>query len=166
MKCLLSQNERDFLDAVIHLHAIGQYRTSDRLIMMNSGLNDNQITRAKRNVVALDLLSVQSNSKRLGCMYCIHVDRYNQLLERLNEISDAVQRFTTGDAIRKECGLPPIFTNIIHRLARIRSGTEGDMYKDIPQNEPSPDDRRQALKRRYENKEITLEEYRTYLKRI
>ena len=57
LKCVLSQNERDFIEAVIHLQSLGKYHTSDSLIMANSGLNTNQITLAKKNLVQMGLIT-------------------------------------------------------------------------------------------------------------
>lgn len=65
-KCLLTSNERDFLEAVIHLQSLGKYHTSDSLIMANSGLNSRQITEAKRSLIALDLISVATDKCSIG----------------------------------------------------------------------------------------------------
>ena len=163
MKCLLSQNERDFLEAVIHLQSMGKTRISDILIMANSGLGDRQITRAKQNLVALGLLSVKSSSKRLGSIYHIDSDKYNEHLDLLNSIRIASMRFETGDTIRTESGLSPIFTNIIHRLQRNQNDDAQTNAYDMMS---SAEEQRQVLKTKLDNREITTEEYRDYLKRI
>ena len=118
MKCLLSQNERDFLEAVIHLQSLEKYNTSDVLIMANSGLNSNQITLAKKNLIQLGLLEVVTDKSPLGSRYIVKAETYNQLLRQLNDISNAPQRFETGDKFREEHDLQPIFVNIINTLTR------------------------------------------------
>jgi len=163
MKCLLSQNERDFLEAVIHLQSMGKIRISDVMIMANSGLNDRQITRAKRNLAALGLLSVESDSRRLGSIYSIDSDKYNRHLDLLNSIRVAPMRFEAGDTIRTECGLQSIFTNIIHRLQRSQND---DAQTNDCDGVKSAEEQKQALQTKFDNKEITIEEYREYLKRI
>lgn len=117
-KCLLTSNERDFLEAVIHLQSLGKYHTSDSLIMANSGLNSRQITVAKQNLIALDLLNVATDKCPIGSRYMINEQTYNELLRHLNSTQSATERFMAGDTYRKSRGLKPIFTNIIHTLHR------------------------------------------------
>ena len=118
LKCVLTQNERDFLEAVIHLQSLGKYHTSDSVIMANSGLNSNQITKAKQNLIRLDLLEVATDKSPLGSRYVIKEETYNQLLKQINAITHAPERFEAGDNYRLEHGLEPIFTNIINTLRR------------------------------------------------
>ena len=127
LKCVLSQNERDLLEAVIHLQSLGKYNTSDSLIMANSGLNSNQITLAKKNLIKLGLLEVMTNKSQLGSRYVVKAETYNQLLRQLNDISNAPQRFETGDKFREEHDLQPIFVNIINTLnRRLKTGCVPD----------------------------------------
>ena len=118
LKCVLTQNERDFLEAVIHLQSLGKYHTSDSVIMANSGLNSNQITKAKQNLIRLDLLEVATDKSPLGSRYIIKEETYNRLLKQINAITHAPERFEAGDNYRLEHGLEPIFTNIINTLRR------------------------------------------------
>lgn len=118
LKCVLSQNERDFLEAVIHLQSLGKYHTSDSVIMANSGLNSNQITKAKQNLIRLDLLEVATDKSPLGSRYVIREETYNRLLKQINALTHAPERFEAGDNYRLEHGLEPIFTNIINTLRR------------------------------------------------
>lgn len=118
LKCVLSQNERDFIEAVIHLQSLGKYHTSDSLIMANSGLNSTQITNAKRNLVQLGFLIVATDNCPKGSRYIINEENYNCLLRQLNSIKLAPERFDFGDSLRSEKGLKPIFTNIVNTLRR------------------------------------------------
>lgn len=118
LKCVLTQNERDFLEAVIHLQSLGKYHTSDSVIMANSGLNSNQITKAKQNLIRLDLLTVANDKSPLGSRYVIREETYNRLLKQINSLTLAPERFEAGDRYRLEHGLEPIFTNIINTLRR------------------------------------------------
>jgi hypothetical protein len=118
LKCVLSQNERDFLEAVIHLQSLGKYHTSDSVIMANSGLNSNQITKAKQNLIRLDLLEVANDKSPLGSRYVVKEQTYNRLLKQINALTLATERFEAGDGYRVEHGLEPIFTNIINTLRR------------------------------------------------
>lgn len=118
LKCVLTQNERDFLEAVIHLQSLGKYHTSDSVIMANSGLNSNQITKAKQNLIRLNLLEVATDKSPLGSRYIIKEETYNRLLKQINAITHAPERFEAGDNYRLEHGLEPIFTNIINTLRR------------------------------------------------
>ena len=118
LKCVLSQNERDFLEAVIHLQSLGKYHTSDSLIMANSGLNSNQITNAKRNLMQMGFLTVATDKSPLGSRYIINEENYNCLLRQLNSIKLAPERYLFGDRLRQDKGLKPLFTNIINTLNR------------------------------------------------
>lgn len=118
LKCVLSQNERDFLEAVIHLQSLGKYHTSDSLIMANSGLNANQITKAKQNLVLLGLLTTATDKSLQGSRYIVREDTYNMLLKQLNSILTAPERYEFGDRFREEHGLKPLFKNIINTLRR------------------------------------------------
>lgn len=159
LKSLLSQNERDFLEAVIHLQSLGKRHTSDSLVMANSGLNSNQITGAKRNLVALELLTVISNKGSHGSIYVVNAYRYNTLVERLNAIQDAPQRFETGDNVRKEYGLKAIFSNIINTLRRSNteislSDEECLLIMQPPTRQQSIEEQRALLKAQYERQDI------------
>ena len=171
LKSLLSQNERDFLEAVIHLQSLGKRHTSDSLIMANSGLNSNQITGAKRNLIALGLLTVKSDQGSRGSIYVVNTKHYNALVEQLNSIRNAPQRFETGDSVRKEYGLKAIFSNIINTLLRSNAETslsdeECLLVVQPPTHSQSIEEQRALLKAQYETQEITIEEYRSKIKKI
>lgn len=164
LKCVLSQNERDFIEAVIHLQSLGKYHTSDSLIMANSGLNANQITSAKKNLVQMGLMTVASDKSPQGSRYIINEENYNCLLRQLNSIKLAPERFEFGDKIRLECGLKTLFKNIINTLSR-RLTTEF-----VPDNERitkveesqqplSYEEQKIALQRLRDNGSITQEQY-------
>ena len=168
LKCMLSQNERDFLEAIIHLQSLGKVHTSDSLVMANSGLNSNQITNAKRNLIALGLLNVKSNKGAYGSIYIINTERYNTFVEQLNAIPNASQRFETGDNIRKECGLNAIFSNIVNTLRRTHIGTTltDEECLRMASLAPTYAEQKSALKELLEKQEITIEEYRYKCKKL
>lgn len=118
LKCTLSQNERDFLEAVIHLQHLGRYHTSNSLIMANSGLNSRQISSAKQSLVQMGLIEVADNKSAMGTRYIIKDEVYNSLVQELNAIPTAPERFEYGDKFREERGLKRLFTNIINTLRR------------------------------------------------
>lgn len=118
LKCSLSQNERDFLEAVIHLQHIGRYHTSNSLIMANSGLNSRQISSAKQNLVQMGLIEVADNKSAIGTRYIVKDEVYNTLVQELNAIPTAPERFEYGDMFREKRGLKRLFTNIINTLKR------------------------------------------------
>lgn len=164
LKCVLNQNERDFLEAVIHLQSLGKYQTSDSLIMANSGLNSTQITNAKRNLVQMGFMTVATDKSPLGSRYIINEENYNCLLRQLNSIKFAPERFEFGDRLRQDKGLKPLFTNIINTLNR-RLTTE-----QIPDEERltvseehqqplTPKEQKVALKKQLEDGLITNEQY-------
>lgn len=154
LKCVLSQNERDFIEAVIHLQSLGRYHTSDSLIMANSGLNANQITAAKRNLVQMGLMTVSVGKSSQGSRYVINGENYNRLLKQLNSIQSAPERFEFGDKIRLERGLKALFKNIINTLSR-RLTTEL-----IPNNEriTKVEDSQQPLT--YQEQKVALQKLR------
>lgn len=154
LKCVLSQNERDFIEAVIHLQSLGKYHTSDSLIMANSALNANQITLAKKNLVQMGLITVASDKSPQGSRYIINEENYNCLLRQLNSIKLAPERFEFGDKIRLECGLKTLFKNIINTLSR-RLTTEF-----VPDNEriTKVEESQQPLS--YEEQKIALQRLR------
>ena len=118
LKCSLSQNERDFLEAVIHLQHLGRYHTSNSLIMANSGLNSRQISSAKQNLVQMGLIEVADNKSAMGTRYIVKDEVYNSLVQELNAIPTAPERFEYGDMFREKRGLKRLFTNIINTLRR------------------------------------------------
>lgn len=118
LKCSLSQNERDFLEAVIHLQHLGRYHTSNSLIMANSGLNSRQISSAKQNLVQMGLIEVADNKSAIGTRYIVKDEVYNTLVQELNAIPTAPERFEYGDMFREKRGLKRLFTNIINTLKR------------------------------------------------
>ena len=118
LKCTLSQNERDFLEAVIHLQHLGRYHTSNSLIMANSGLNSRQISSAKQNLVQMGLIEVADNKSAMGTRYIVKDEVYNSLVQELNAIPTAPERFEYGDMFREKRGLKRLFTNIINTLKR------------------------------------------------
>lgn len=118
LKCSLSQNERDFLEAVIHLQHLGRYHTSNSLIMANSGLNSRQISSARQNLVQMGLIEVADNKSAIGTRYIVKDEVYNTLVQELNAIPTAPERFEYGDMFREKRGLKRLFTNIINTLRR------------------------------------------------
>ena len=118
LKCTLSQNERDFLEAVIHLQHLGRYHTSNSLIMANSGLNSRQISLSKQNLVQMGLIEVADNKSTMGTRYIVKDEVYNSLVQELNAIPTAPERFEYGDMFREKRGLKRLFTNIINTLKR------------------------------------------------
>ena len=169
LKCLLSNTERDFLEAVIHLQTLGRYNTSDSLIMANSGLNSRQITEAKRNLIKLDLISVASDKSPLGSRYKINEQTYNELLRQLNSIRSATERFEAGDAYRTSKEVKPIFNNIINTLRRRLSIIDVPTEERITTAEPQQHTKeyaREHLKEIFEKGLITNEEYHNKLKRL
>lgn len=169
-KCLLSSTERDFLEAVIHLQSLGRYNTSDSLIMANSGLNSRQITEAKRNLVALDLINIVIDRCRLGSRYIVKEETYNELVRHLNSIRSAIERFKVGDAYRESKGVKPIFKNIINTLHRRLSSVEVPTEDRITVAEPHHESPREKVKERLramlEEGKITTEEYHIRVKRL
>ena len=167
-KCLLSSTERDFLEAVIHLQSLGRYNTSDSLIMANSGLNSRQITEAKRNLVALDLINIVIDRCRLGSRYIVKEETYNELVRHLNSIRSAIERFKVGDAYRESKGVKPIFKNIINTLHRRLSSVEVPTEDRITVAEPHHENPREKVKERLkamlEEGKITPEEYHIRVK--
>ena len=118
LKCTLSQNERDFLEAVIHLQHLGRYHTSNSLIMANRGLNSRQISSAKQSLVQMGLIEVADNKSAMGTRYIVKDEVYNSLVQELNAIPTAPERFEYGDMFREKRGLKRLFTNIINTLKR------------------------------------------------
>lgn len=169
-KCLLSSTERDFLEAVIHLQSLGRYNTSDSLIMANSGLNSRQITEAKRNLVALDLINIVIDRCRLGSRYIVKEETYNELVRHLNSIRSAIERFKVGDAYRESKGVKPIFKNIINTLHRRLSTIEVPTEERLTVAEPHPQNHREIVKKRLramlEEGKITPEEYHIKVKTL
>lgn len=171
LKCVLSQNERDFLESVIHLQSLGKYNTSDLLIMANSGLNSNQITLAKKNLIQLGLLEVVTDKSPLGSRYIVKAETYNQLLRQLNDISNAPQRFETGDKFREEHDLQPIFVNIINTLnRRLKTGCVPDEERITAmveqKHQPTYEEQKAILKQQLEDGEITNEKYYKLIKSL
>ena len=171
LKCVLSQNERVFLEAVIHLQSTGRYFTSDSVIMANSGLNTAQITKAKKNLQQLGLLEVASDKHPRGSRYIVKCEAYNSLVRQLNAIEAASNRFEFGDKYREEHGLTSIFINTINTLRRRLSTTfilkdelitkQEELRKPLSANE-----QKEMLRQQLENGEITNEQYYKKVKLI
>lgn len=168
LKCLLTSTERDFLEAVIHLQSLGRYNTSDSLIMSHSGLNSRQITEAKRNLIALDLINIVTDRCPLGSRYKVNEQTYNELLRQLNSLRSAIERFSFGDRYRESKGVKPIFKNIINTLHRRLSSVEVPTEDRITVAEPHHENPRERVKERLramlEEGKITPEEYHIRVK--
>ncbi len=171
LKCVLSQNERDFLEAVIHLQSTGRYFTSDSVIMANSGLNTAQITKAKKNLQQLGLLEVASDKHPCGSRHIVKCETYNSLVRQLNAIEAASNRFEFGDKYREEHGLTPIFINTINTLRRRLSTTfilEDELItKQEELRKPlSAMEQKEILKQQRDDGVITNEQYYKRIKLI
>ena len=182
LKCSLSQNERDFLEAVIHLQHIGRYHTSNSLIMANSGLNSRQIVEAKKNLVKIGLLEVVDSKSALGTRYKVNAELYNALVQELNAIPTAPERFEYGDKVREEHGLKRIFTNIINTLRRnltsievppdekltvdMASNSAEVLTPEAPPKEESYEEQLHRLKTDLDNGLLTPEEYYNNVKKL
>ena len=182
LKCSLSQNERDFLEAVIHLQHIGRYHTSNSLIMANSGLNSRQITEAKKNLVKIGLLEVVDSKSALGTRYKVNTELYNALVQELNAIPTAPERFEYGDKVREVHGLKRIFTNIINTLRRnltsievppderltvdMASNSAEVLTPEAPPKVESYEEQLHILKTDLDNGLLTPEEYYVNVKKL
>lgn len=169
LKCVLSSTERDLLEAVIHLQTLGRYNTSDSLIMANSGLNSRQITEAKRNLIALDLISIVTDRCPFGSRYKVNEQTYNELLSLLNGLRSAVERFSFGDRYRESKRCKPIFKNIINTLRRRLSTIEVPTEERITVAEPHQNPRekvKERLKVMLDEGKITTEEYHARVKQL
>lgn len=171
LKCVLSQNERDFLEAVIHLQSLGKYHTSDSVIMANSGLNSNQITKAKQNLIKLDLLTVANDKSPLGSRYVIREETYNRLLKQINALTLATERFEAGDNYRLGHGLKSIFTNIINTLRRRATSesipdTELITRVEAPPKTLSIEDRKRELKQMLRDGLVSNEDFYEKIKML
>ena len=171
LKCALSQNERDFLEAVIHLQSTGKYFTSDSLIIANSGLNTTQITKAKRNLMQLEILDIATDKNPQGSRYIVKEDVYNSLIGKLNGILSATERFEYGDKYREEHGLTPIFTNTINTLNRRLKTTIIPSRELITTQETrwcplSVQEQKELLKQQRDDGVITNEQYYKRIKLI
>lgn len=116
-KAWLSQNERDFLDTLIHLQNLKKQYISDSMIIANSGLSNNKLQTAKKHLKALGLIETK-HYKSTGTLYIINRALYEDIIDKLNAVGDAAERFSIGDAFRKDRGLDPIFKNIINTIKR------------------------------------------------
>ena len=112
------------LVSLIHLQHLGRYHTSNSLIMANSGLNSRQISSAKQNLVQMGLIEVADNKSAIGTRYIVKDEVYNTLVQELNAIPTAPERFEYGDMFREKRGLKKLFTNIINTLRRNLASVE------------------------------------------
>lgn len=123
LKCLLNQNERDVLDVLFHITDISLNPISDTVIIANSGLNFNQITQAKKNLISLNVITIKGITVK-GTLYLINYTLLEAILSDLNNTKSPVERFVKGDNIRLEKGLKAINTNTINTLNRVRKDVE------------------------------------------
>ena len=123
LKCLLNQNERDVLDVLFHITDISLNPISDTVIIANSGLNFNQITQAKKNLISLNVITIKGITVR-GTLYLINYTLLEAILSDLNDTKSPVERFIKGDNIRVEKGLKAINTNTINTLNRVRKDVD------------------------------------------
>ena len=102
LKCTMSQNERDFLEAVIHLQHLGRYHTSNSLIMANSGLNSRQISSAKQNLVQMGLIEVADNKSAIGTRYIVKDEVYNTASTRTQRHPDGTRAIRIWRYVSRE----------------------------------------------------------------
>ena len=66
----------------------------------------------------MGLIEVADNKSAMGTRYIVKDKVYNSLVQELNAIPTAPERFEYGDMFREKRGLKRLFTNIINTLKR------------------------------------------------
>ena len=66
----------------------------------------------------MGLIEVADNKSAIGTRYIVKDEVYNTLVQELNAIPTAPERFEYGDMFREKRGLKRLFTNIINTLRR------------------------------------------------
>ena len=66
----------------------------------------------------MGLIEVADNKSAIGPRYIVKDEVYNTLVQELNAIPTAPERFEYGDMFREKRGLKRLFTNIINTLRR------------------------------------------------
>lgn len=66
----------------------------------------------------MGLIEVADNKCAIGTRYIVKDEVYNTLVQELNAIPTAPERFEYGDMFREKRGLKRLFTNIINTLRR------------------------------------------------
>lgn len=172
LKCLLSQNERDFFEAVQHLQSLGYSNTSDSLIVANSGLCDSQLRTAKKNLIQLGLISVKCDKGSRGTVYVINIKLYNELVDMLNSTPDSIERFQKGDDFRTKRTVKPLFHSVVNRLKRYfresNTLTNEERIFEFADTKPitTLESELAHLQTEYQSSLLTLEEFRAKSKQI
>lgn len=120
LNILLTQNEKDVLNAIRHNKNSKQHYISNSALRLTTGLSENTVRKARDKLLQLGFIEKDGVST-LGIDYKIKYGTLCQKLERLNQEKNPVQRLILADKLRG-CG-----QHIHQKLIKQFVGSEFDM---------------------------------------
>lgn len=101
LNCLLTQNERDVLNIIRHLNVMNQPYISLSLLRLETGMDKRIIQKARDSLIKLELISIESETK-YGTRFIINYDKLCEILEKLNNEKNPINRFNIANDFRKD----------------------------------------------------------------
>ena len=109
----MTDNEMSFLEGIQHIQQCQGEDTyiSDSFIRGITGLSKSSVTAGKKGLISLGIVWKKEVQDKKGTRYGINYKRLNAIIQSLNTISVASERWAKGREIRIERGLVSLKVN-------------------------------------------------------
>lgn len=117
LKKVLTSQEYDLLDLIRYENSVSSGYISYSLIQLEIGIvKRDLIANVKRNLIALDFISIVDNCRTKGTKYTINYKVIADLVHQLNNEQNSVNRLKIADRYRTEKRLKSIVSNRIAKF--------------------------------------------------
>lgn len=99
MMILLTQSERDVLNAIRHCKNLGEHFISNSVLRIMAGLNEKTIRRARDKLIEMNIIEKGQTCSR-GTEYRIRYSTLHSFIGKLNQERNPVQRLILADELR------------------------------------------------------------------
>jgi hypothetical protein len=101
LNALLTQSERDVLNAIRHCLNVGERYISISVFRLMTGLSENTIRKARDALLKLDIIK-KGKETTIGTEYTIKYETLCPIVAQLNEEKNPIQRLIDADKFRGE----------------------------------------------------------------
>lgn len=99
LNTLLTQSERDVLNAIRHCLNVGERHISISVFRLMTGLSENTIRKARDALLKLDIIK-KGKETTIGTEYTIKYETLCPIVAQLNEEKNPIQRLIDADRFR------------------------------------------------------------------
>lgn len=99
MMILLTQSERDVLNAIRHCKNLGEHFISNSVLRIMTGLNEKTIRKARNKLIEMNIIE-KGNTCSRGTEYRIRYSTLHNHISRLNQERNPVKRLILADSLR------------------------------------------------------------------